>query len=127
MVWHILSLYFQFSSLSAAAIMYFAFMISTNVIQYYISCIAFAEDVFQTKFAHDPCNRETWNAYRRETLEVGGAHGDFLRPLTQFLGRAPNSRALVDRLTLSGDISEMCLRSRDADQRLTVEISRYPG
>jgi hypothetical protein len=34
----------------------------------------------------------------------------------------PNSRGLVDRFTLSGDISELCLRSRDADQRLTVEI-----
>ncbi|PWY78057.1 zincin [Aspergillus sclerotioniger CBS 115572] len=64
----------------------------------YLCCAAFAEDVFQTKFAHDPFNRDAWDEYRREFLQIGGGNGDMLGLMTQYLGRAPNSRALVDRL-----------------------------
>lgn len=63
-----------------------------------ISCASFAEDVFQTKLPHDPFNHDAWDAYRREFLQVGGGDGDLLGLLTRYLGRAPNSRALVDRL-----------------------------
>ncbi|RAL04267.1 M3 family metallopeptidase [Aspergillus ibericus CBS 121593] len=64
----------------------------------YLCCAAFAEDVFATKFAQDPFNRSTWDEYRREFLQIGGGHGDMLGLLTRYLGREPNSRALVDRL-----------------------------
>ncbi|PYI05624.1 zincin [Aspergillus sclerotiicarbonarius CBS 121057] len=64
----------------------------------YLCCAAFAEDVFATKFAHDPFSRSTWDEYRRMFLQIGCGHGDMLGLLAQYLGREPNSRALVDRL-----------------------------
>jgi metallopeptidase MepB len=56
-------------------------------------------DVFQSVFAKDPDDQEAWEKYRRGILEHGGAYGDEVKMLDDFLGRPSNSDALVEYLS----------------------------
>ncbi|KAF7515426.1 hypothetical protein G7054_g14579 [Neopestalotiopsis clavispora] len=78
----------------------FAHLVSGYDVGYYgyLVCEAFAQDIWHSQFAKDPWNRDTWNRYRREFLEYGGAHPDKLKMLEDFLGRKPNVGALIDSL-----------------------------
>lgn len=60
------------------------------------SCTAIAQDLFLSVFSHDPCNRDTWEKYRRGVLEYGGREQNLLGMLERFLGRPPNLNALVE-------------------------------
>ncbi|KAE9372644.1 metallopeptidase MepB [Stipitochalara longipes BDJ] len=64
----------------------------------YLCCTALAQDLFQSIFAKDPWDRDSWNRYRHEILEHGGSHEDNLKMLEAFLGRPPNLDALVEGL-----------------------------
>ncbi|KAI4596305.1 hypothetical protein KJ359_005434 [Pestalotiopsis sp. 9143b] len=64
----------------------------------YLTCSAFAQDVFQTAFARDPRDRDRWDRYRHEVLEHGGSNPDALGALGRFLGHRPNSGALIEAI-----------------------------
>ncbi|KAL7920474.1 hypothetical protein ACQKWADRAFT_298655 [Trichoderma austrokoningii] len=66
----------------------------------YLSCLAYAQDVFQENFAKDLHNREVWDDFRRGILEYGGSHPDQLQMLREYLGREPNYSALQESLLL---------------------------
>lgn len=60
----------------------------------YLSAQAFAADMFSSKFANDPRNQETWECFRTTILERGASRDEMLN-LQEFLGRMPDTSAIV--------------------------------
>lgn len=69
----------------------------------YLCCTALAQDLFSTVFADDPCNKFSWDRYRHGVLEYGGSQQDLMCMLENFLGRPPNTNALVECLVKAKD------------------------
>ncbi len=66
----------------------------------YIWALVFGADVFETKFAQDPRNRNVWERYRRTILEPGGSR-DEMNLVEEFLGRSLSPEPLLRRLGLN--------------------------
>ncbi|KAK1239963.1 hypothetical protein MKX08_007405 [Trichoderma sp. CBMAI-0020] len=66
----------------------------------YLSCQAYAQDVFQENFAKDLHNQGALDRFRYGILEYGGCHPDLLQMLQDYLGREPNYSALQENLLL---------------------------
>lgn len=69
------------------------------------SSSVYAQDIWESKFAKDPWDRETWNRYRREILQRGHAHPDVLNMIAGYLGRPVRTEPLIDSLLKGTEIS----------------------
>lgn len=63
----------------------------------YLWGFVFGADIFETAFAADTANRETWERYKRIILEPGGSR-DELKSVEEFLGRPISPEPLFRRL-----------------------------
>jgi metallopeptidase MepB len=68
----------------------------------YLWGFVFGADMFETAFAHDTKNRETWERYRRTILEPGGSR-DELKLVEEFLRQPVSPEALFRRLRLAAE------------------------
>ncbi|KAF9773434.1 hypothetical protein IL306_008772 [Fusarium sp. DS 682] len=59
--------------------------------------MVFAADIFMTAFAHDPMSTEAGRRYRYQVLEPGSSRPE-IDILKDFLGREPNSEAIINEL-----------------------------
>ncbi|KAK6221988.1 hypothetical protein LQW54_001208 [Pestalotiopsis sp. IQ-011] len=71
----------------------------------YLVSAVYAQDIWESEFAKDPWNRETWNRYRREILQRGSAHPDVLNMIEGYLGRPVRTKPLIGSLLRGTEIS----------------------
>ncbi|CZT52381.1 related to metallopeptidase MepB [Rhynchosporium secalis] len=60
----------------------------------YVLASVYSSDLYQTRFAHDPMNREEGRKYRKSVLGRGGS-GREMGFLEEYLGRKPNGDAFA--------------------------------